>query len=135
MLRIIAISLPNCNSPHIIRTYLCSVLAIEMLQPCRLSTNLHNTKRLKHKYRSQSDLLCTWPNYFLTCHSLRFAPLTHFISTVKSNLHFRHSNTIITQKFQPISFFKATGNCIMTIHSFWHSKIQLLHLTDSSINL
>jgi len=38
LLRIIAISLPNYNRPHIIRTYLCSVLTIEMLQSCRLST-------------------------------------------------------------------------------------------------
>ena len=64
------------------------------------------SRDLKHKYRSQFDLFVTWPTFFLTCHSLRFVPLAHFVSTVKSHLHFRRFNIILTHKFHSVSFLK-----------------------------
>ena len=55
----------------------------------------------------------------LTCNSLRFVPLTNFLSAVKSHLHFRQFNIILTHKFKSSSFLKATGAlCILTVHSF-----------------
>jgi len=68
-------------------------------------------------------------NLSLLFHSLRFVPLTDFVSAVKSHLHFRRFNIIITHKFQSISFLKATGNwCILTINSFQYSEISRYYI-------
>jgi len=97
ILRIIVISLPHYTPTHLIKTYLCSVMVIQVLQSGCLSSYHTKFKGLRKYIHRRVWFITHITVHCLLCPSVSFGTSTEIRRFVKYNLHFGIFQNILTQ--------------------------------------